>query len=100
MRGQIFLVKKQTVLAIKLKAGRVKIMKKEVFVYLKKGEITLWQKHHIWHKWKEKTPKAYADAMFKITKNKSEYGPCFWGMHEESPEEKGYVLLGTLNLKE
>lgn len=70
----------------------------KTLVYLSpKGEVTLWQKHYIWHKWMPKTPANYAKAMSKIT-GKKEDGPCFWGMHSESPEEKGYKLIGELNL--
>jgi len=71
-------------------------MNKETLVYLSpKNEITLWQKHYIWHKWLSKTPKMYADALKKITK-KNEDGPCFWGESEKSPEEQGYKFIGKL----
>lgn len=74
-------------------------MKQDILVYLKDGEISLWQKHYIWHKWMPETPKAYADVMFTITKDKSAYGPTFWGMHDEPPEEKGYTFIGKLDLR-
>lgn len=59
------------------------------------GELSLWRKQFIWHKWMAKTPKAYADAQVRNGyKTKEEaYGPCFWGM-EKSPEELGLRFLG------
>ena len=54
-------------------------------------------KCYLWHKWLPKTPKIYANSMAKSLKQKPNYGPCFWGMHEESPEQKGYTYVGVLD---
>lgn len=70
----------------------------KTYVYLKDNEISLWQKHYVWHKWLTKTPKNYADILVKngYASREEAYGPCFWGMHEEAPEEKGYEFIGVL----
>jgi len=71
--------------------------KRHVFIFMKDGELSLWIKCYIWHKWIPKTPKAYADAMAKVTGQEPDYGPSFWGMYEESPTEKGYKYVGLLD---
>ena len=71
--------------------------KQHILVFVKDGVISLWIKQYIWHKWIPKTPKLYADAMAKMLKRKPDYGPCFWGMHAESPKDKGYAYIGTLD---
>jgi hypothetical protein len=73
-------------------------MKNDIYVYIKDGVVSMWIKQYIWHKWMPKTPKPYADAMAKYTKDKkAAYGPTWWGMHDEAPEEKGYQLVGVIN---
>ena len=73
------------------------ISHRQILIYMKNSKLSLWKKCYIWHKWMPKTPKAYADTFAKVTKQKPNYGPCFWGMHEESPEEKGYTYVGILD---
>jgi hypothetical protein len=70
---------------------------KPIYVFKgRKGNITLWIKRYIWHKWIPKTPKAYADAQVKSGwKTKEEaYGPCWWGMQEDPNET--LELIGEL----
>lgn len=67
-----------------------------IHIYLRNGEISMWVKQHIWHKWMPKTPKVYAESMAKFTGKKAAYGPTWWGMHDESPESKGYTFVGII----
>lgn len=71
--------------------------KRQYLIFMKDGKLSLWIKAYIWHKWMPKTPKAYADSMAKTLQQKPDYGPCFWGMHDESPEDKGYRYIGILD---
>jgi hypothetical protein len=67
-----------------------------IYIFISpKGEVTMWVKRYIWHKWMPKTPKLYADSMSKFT-GKREDGPTWWGMHDESPETKGYKFIGVI----
>ena len=71
---------------------------RKVLVFVdSKGVLSLWIKQYIWHKWIPKTPKEYANSMAKTVGKKPDYGPCFWGMHAESPQEKGYTFIGILD---
>lgn len=60
------------------------------------GAVTLWQKAYLWHQYMAETPRPYADAMARVLNKRPDYGPCFWGMHEESPEEHGYRFAGVI----
>lgn len=53
-----------------------------VYVYLKDGQISLWKKASIWHKWQPKSP---LDGQ-----------PTFWGTHDEEHQEHGYTLIGSI----
>jgi hypothetical protein len=70
---------------------------RQVLIFFKDGRFSLWTKCHLWHKWLSKTPRIYANSMAKTLGKKPDYGPCFWGMYEESPEEKGYTYVGVLD---
>jgi hypothetical protein len=75
-------------------------VKYDIYIYLKDGEVTMWQKHYIWHKWLPKTPIGYAKDIFKITKKPKEFGPCWWGTQDEDPSTTGYQLVGVIKNEE
>lgn len=67
------------------------------------GTVELWtslgkglDQKPLWFLYIEKTPKGYADAMARITNEKPDYKPCWWGMGGESPEDRGREFVGTL----
>jgi hypothetical protein len=70
--------------------------KSDIYIYLKDGVVSMWQKHYIWHKWQPKTTGAYAREAAKYYGKEKAYGPCWWGMHDEAPEEHGYSLVGII----
>lgn len=70
----------------------------EVLIYTKRNQISLWKKQgNLWFRFKVKTPKFYADMEAKLLKRKPNYGPCWWGQGETSPDKLGYKYLGTVH---
>lgn len=67
---------------------------RQISVFMKDDELTLWFKTHIWFKWLPATPKHYADVCARMLDTEPDYSPCWWGMFDETPEEHGYEYIG------
>jgi len=84
-------------------SGKNRVIESPIWIYRSaEGEIQLWTNTGkglngmLWSRYHSSTPKGYANITAGVLKQKPDYGPCWWGQGEESPDDRGLEYVGRL----